>query len=82
MAVGMMILAGISARFWARTVPGIMLTAMVIASTSSYAGLLVAFHWNLPAGPSVILVIGLVYLMSIVLGKHGGLLLAHATSRP
>lgn len=74
MAVGMMVLPGVSARFWARTIPGIMLIAVIIAAVSSYIGLLIAFHWNLPAGPSVILVIGGGYLMSIMMGIHGGLL--------
>lgn len=71
MAVGMMVLPGICAGFWVRTIPGAMVVAILIGAGASYLGLLTAFHANLPAGPCVILVIGLAYLVSILLGQRG-----------
>lgn len=74
MAVGIMVLPGVSARFWARTIPGTMLIAIMIAVLSSYLGLLLAFYANLPAGPCIILMMGFVYIISVCIGSQGGLL--------
>jgi zinc/manganese transport system permease protein len=66
MAVGIMILPAVSANFWCRQLPGIMLTAIAIGFISSYLGLLFSFHYNLPAGASIILITGIIYLFSIL----------------
>jgi zinc/manganese transport system permease protein len=41
---------------------------------SSYAGLLLSYHANLPSGPAIILAAGLIYVLSIALGPFGGLI--------
>lgn len=73
MAVGVMILPGIAARLWGRSVIGLMITSSLIAIFSCYVGLLLAFHLNLPAGPSVILIVGVLYVASLLSGTRGGL---------
>jgi len=73
MAVGMMMLPAVSARFWARQVWSTALAAMVIAMLSGYAGLLLSYHGNLPSGPSIILTAGLCYVFSVVCGAHGSI---------
>ena len=73
LAVGIMMLPAITSRFWSRDVTGMMAIAVVSASISSYAGLLVSYHANLPSGPAIILVAGLIYVLSIALGPIGGL---------
>ena len=74
MAVGMMVIPGISARFWSFRLGTIILLSIVIATLSSLSGLLLSFHLNIPGGPSVILILGGVYLLSFLFGFRNGLL--------
>jgi len=74
LAVGIMMLPAIASRFWSRDVTGMMAVAVVSAAISSYAGLLLSYHANLPSGPAIILVAGLIYVLSIALGPFGGLI--------
>ena len=74
MAVGMMVIPGISARFWSFRLGTIILLSIVIATLSSLGGLLLSFHLNIPGGPSVILILGGVYLLSFLFGFRNGLL--------
>lgn len=78
MVVGMMMLPAAAARFWARSAARQIPLAAAIALLSSYAGLLVSYHFNVPASPSIILAAGVCYLLSIVGGPRGGLLRARA----
>jgi zinc/manganese transport system permease protein len=73
LAVGIMMLPAITARFWSRDVTGMLAVAVVNAAISSYAGLLLSYYANLPSGPAIILVAGLIYVLSIALGPIGGL---------
>ncbi len=73
MAVGMMMVPAVSARFWARQVWSTALVAVVIALLAGYTGLLLSFHANLPSGPSIILTAGLGYAFSVVFGWHGSI---------
>ncbi|MFS2012087.1 metal ABC transporter permease [Azospirillum sp. CT11-132] len=73
MAVGLMMLPAASARFWAEGIATLALTAMALAFTSGIGGLLLSFHLNLPSGPSIVLVAGAGYLLSLVLGPVGSL---------
>jgi zinc/manganese transport system permease protein len=74
LAVGMMMLPAIAARFWTSDISRLIGLATVIAMASSVTGLLVSFHAGLPTGPSMILAAGAVYLVSLALGSEGGLL--------
>jgi zinc/manganese transport system permease protein len=73
LAVGIMMLPAITSRFWSSDVTGMMAVAVISAAISSYAGLLLSYHANLPSGPAIILVAGLIYVLSIALGPIGGL---------
>ncbi|NYE23242.1 metal ABC transporter permease [Pigmentiphaga litoralis] len=66
MAVGLMMLPAVSARLWARSLPGQIGAAMAIAAVSAYVGLLVSYHGNLPSGPAIVLTAGSVYLLSLL----------------
>lgn len=72
MAVGIMLLPAVSARFWAEDVAALIGVAVVSAFLSSLAGLLVSYHFNVPTGPAVILACGVFYLLSMLLGVRGG----------
>jgi len=73
MAVGIMILPAAAARLWARGLPALLLLAVLFAFGSSLAGLLVSYHADVPAGPAIVLMCGLVYFASL-LAAPGGLL--------
>jgi zinc/manganese transport system permease protein len=73
LAVGIMMLPAITSRFWSRDVTGMMAVAVANAAISSYAGLLFSYHANLPSGPAIILVAGLIYVLSVAFGPIGGL---------
>jgi zinc/manganese transport system permease protein len=73
MAVGMMMLPAAAARFWAGEVWRIALCASAIGVLCGYVGLLVSFHADVPTGPAIVLLAGLCFLVSIVLGTRGSL---------
>ena len=78
MVVGLMMLPAAGARFWSSRVEVIVGLALLIGLGSTAAGLLVSFHAGLPAGPAIILAAGVVYLISMVIGRRG--LLASRTA--
>jgi len=75
MAVGIMILPAAAARFWAATITGLLIAAVVIAILSSLIGLLLSYYYSLPSGPAIVLVIGIVYGLSLMFGPIGGLVM-------
>lgn len=77
MAIGIMILPAAAARFWAKTLDGILLISVLIGAAGCYAGLLLSFYFDLPAGPAIVLALGAVYTASIFVGLRGGLLERH-----
>jgi zinc/manganese transport system permease protein len=74
MAVGIMLLPAVAARFWAEDVSGMICVAVASAFASSVTGLLVSYYVNVPTGPAVILACGAFYLLSMLVGVRGGVL--------
>jgi zinc/manganese transport system permease protein len=74
LAVGLMMLPAVVARFWARDISAMILIATVTGVLSGYAGLLLSFHTGVPSGPAIILVAGVLYAVSVLCGRVGGLL--------
>ncbi|WP_372928199.1 metal ABC transporter permease [Methyloceanibacter sp.] len=74
MAVGIMLLPAVAARFWAKDVAGMVAVAVASAVLSSLAGLLISYHFNVPTGPAVILACGVFYFLSMLVGIRGGVL--------
>jgi len=74
MSVGLMLLPAITARFWTDDISALIPMAVLIAMVSSVAGLLLSYHLDLPSGPAIVLVNGLFYALSILVGARGGLL--------
>ena len=74
LAVGIMIVPAVTARFWARDITMMIVIAVTNAGVAGYAGLLLSFHAGLPSGPAVILVSGVLYAASVIAGPVGGLL--------
>lgn len=72
MALGLVILPGLAARFWAQTLDGILPLSMLLGCVSVGAGLLLSFYGGaIPAGPAVVLVCGALALLSACLGRYG-----------
>jgi zinc/manganese transport system permease protein len=75
MAVGLMMLPAAVAQLWARTLPGMILTAAATATMSGFVGLIVSFHLGFASGPTIILTASLIYAGSLLVapssaGRH------------
>ncbi len=74
LAVGIMMVPAAIGRFWARDITTMIAVAITSGLVASYAGLLLSFHASVPAGPSVILVAAVLYALSVLFGRVGGLI--------
>ena len=72
MAVGML-LPATAGRFWTNGISSLIIVAIIFAMLSSFTGLLLSYHYNLPSGPAIILVNSMVYVMSFLFGPVGGI---------
>jgi zinc/manganese transport system permease protein len=66
LAVGPMLLPAAAARCWGLGVAASMALATGFGMAASVAGLLVSYHRNLPSGPAIVLVAGLLFGISLV----------------
>ena len=73
MAVGLMMLPALAARFWSEDIGSILVTATIFAVISSVSGLLVSFHVEIASGPAIVLSAAIIYIASILLGTRSGL---------
>ena len=74
LAVGLMMLPAIAARFFSRQIGPMMAMATLIGLIAGVAGLLVSYHGGLPAGPAIILTAGIILLLAILFGPQDGLI--------
>jgi zinc/manganese transport system permease protein len=74
MAVGIMLLPAVTARFWAEDVSRLIIVAVVSAFAASAFGLLLSYYGNLPSGPAIILTSGIIYILSLLFGPRGSLI--------
>jgi zinc/manganese transport system permease protein len=66
LAIGPMLLPAAAARCWTHR-PGVMMAlASAFGMLSSLAGLLLSYHRNLPSGPAIVMVAGLLYGVSLL----------------
>ncbi len=73
MALGMIMLPAVAARFWGREVGSIFTIAFGLAFVSGYIGLLFSYHHKLPSGPAIIMVAGIIYVISLLVGRYGSI---------
>jgi zinc/manganese transport system permease protein len=73
LGVGIIIIPAGIARFWSRDISMMIALAIASALLSGWAGLLFAFHEDIPAGPAVTLAAGVLYIGSVLFGRIGGL---------
>jgi zinc/manganese transport system permease protein len=74
LAVGLMMLPAIAARLWTRDMSVMVAVAAALGIVSGYGGLLLSVHARLAAGPSTIMVAGVLYAASLLFGRTGGVL--------
>jgi zinc/manganese transport system permease protein len=55
-----------TARLLARTLPGMLLVAWLVASASSVIGLLISYYLACPSGPAIVLTAGIAYLGALL----------------
>jgi zinc/manganese transport system permease protein len=73
MAVGLLMLPAASARFWVAGLAAMCALAAAIGIGAGFAGLLLSYHVELPSGPCIVLVCGLAYVASVLLGRRDGI---------
>ena len=71
MAVGLMILPA-AARYWVSTLTGYLVLTFLFALASCWAGLILSFYASeVPSGPAIILVAGVIFLVSFLFAPQG-----------
>ncbi len=71
LAIGPMLLPAAAARCWTHR-PGLMIAlASALGMLSSYAGLLLSYHRNLPSGPAIVMAAGAIYGLSLLASAIG-----------
>ena len=83
MAVGLMILPATAARYWVSTLTGYLIVTFLTALASCWFGLIISFYApDVPSGPAIVLVAGIFFVVSLLLGPHGLGLLNRMLNRP
>lgn len=73
LAVGIMMLPAVAARFWTAELGPMIALSVAFGLAGSWLGLVVSFHAGVPSGPAIILACGAIAVVSLVLGRVGGL---------
>ena len=81
MALSIIVLPAIASRFWTASIDGSVLFSIAISFFSSFAGLLLSYHFNLPSGPAIVLFAGGIYALSVVVGRYGSIRVHFSASR-
>jgi zinc/manganese transport system permease protein len=71
MAVGMMMLPATVARFWARSLTGMIVISTAVATLSGFIGLIVSYHASVASGPAIVLTASAFYGFSLFFGRSG-----------
>lgn len=74
MSVGLMMLPAICARMWFSRMETLLIGSILIAVLSSVVGLLLSFYVDMPSGPAVILICGVIYFFSLLFATNGVLM--------
>ncbi len=75
MALGLMVLPAVSARLWSNNIEHMIFYSTGFSIIASICGLLVAFHYGMPSGATIVLAGGVIYITSLFIGRSSGILL-------
>lgn len=70
MAVGLMMLPATAARFWVAGLAPLSAVSALISMLSAWGGLLLSYHFDLPSGPSIVMLAGGCYVASLLVGRR------------
>ncbi len=70
MAVGLMMLPATAARFWVLGLAPLSAVSALISMLSAWGGLLLSYHFDLPSGPSIVMLAGGCYVASLLVGRR------------
>lgn len=73
MAVGLMMLPAIAARFWSDSAGGQIAVAVGLTVAAGFLGLIVSHHAGTPPETTIVLTAGLFYLASLIAGPRDGI---------
>jgi zinc/manganese transport system permease protein len=73
MSAGLMLIPAIAAQFWTQRLITMILVAVGIGMSGAVTGLLISFAYNVPSGPAIILIVGAMYVLSLLLGRFGSI---------
>jgi zinc/manganese transport system permease protein len=71
MSAGLMLVPGIAAQFWTQRLIPMLAIAFGIALSGAVVGLGVAYAAKVPSGPAIILIVGGIYVLSLLFGRFG-----------
>ncbi len=71
MSVGLMVLPAASARFWVRSIGPMLGLATGLALLACLCGLWLSYYADWPTSPVIVMSLGVVYLLSMLFGRHG-----------
>ncbi|MBR0128193.1 MAG: metal ABC transporter permease, partial [Neisseriaceae bacterium] len=71
MSVGLMMLPAICSRMWFSRMETLLIGSILIAVLASVVGLLLSFYVDIPSGPAVILICGVIYFFSLLFATNG-----------
>lgn len=74
MALGLMMLPAVAARFWVKSLGTYLLLSALFAFFVSITGLYISHYWDLPTGSTIVSASGLLYILSLLVAKkirHG-----------
>lgn len=74
MAVGLLMLPVIIGQLWMRSIEGLFIVIVILGFLIAYFGLLSSFYLDVPSGPAIIGVAGIIYFFSLLFGRSGGIL--------
>jgi zinc/manganese transport system permease protein len=81
LAVGLMILPAVAARFSARTLDAMAGLAALYGASASVIGLIISYHADLATGPAIILSASAISLVALVFGPADGLIARYLPRR-
>lgn len=72
MTVGLMVLPATAARYWVSTITAYLILTFVFALMSCWTGLILSFYLSdVPSGPAIVLVAGVIFFLSLLFGPQG-----------
>ncbi len=77
MSVGLMVLPASIARYWLKKLEPIILFSCAVALVACVTGLLLSYFVHVPSGPTIIMTLGIFFVLSFLFGTQNGLVTSY-----